>query len=326
VIIRANSKFIHAVPLPLPFRALGLDASFTGHRGLAMWNPPSLPVTTITLSHGELDPQSPRPSVRVITDCNGEQADAAEKATRELTGLGWQADEAIATSLRARTDVTIAVDGTPTPFALHRHGTRHWVAFASLPDIEVAIAAHATALEDVALITVDADLADYEAAPEIVPSLGDLADARADQVLGWLEPLSIVFWAHRALEVGADVPALHRITTADPRDEERLRRHHEQALDELGAPRLDATQARWHMARSWATALAEGGLLPREAARRIAEETHEQLGRPASLQPLVDAHREVERRGVVTGNLHAALLAGARSFLAAEGPHRSAAG
>jgi hypothetical protein len=138
-------------------------------------------------------------------------------------------------------------------------------------------------------------------------------------------PVSIHLWAHNSLETGADVPALHSIAAASLRDEERLRRDHEQALDQLGAPRLDATEARWQMARTWATALVDGELLPQEAARRIAEELHEQLGRPASLQPLVDAHLEVERGGVLTGNLHSALMAGARAFLATAGPRTSTA-
>lgn len=324
MIIRANSRFIHAVPLPVPFRALGLDASFTGARGLAMWNPIGSPTSTITLCHGELDPRSPRPSVRIVTESRHtepgrEHTDAIGTALLALPGLSWEDGDAIAASLRERSDTTLTtmltVDGMPTPFALHRHGTRYWVATAVLPDVDVAVISHATELEDIALVTLDADLSDYEAAPAIVPRLRDLADSRADLVLGWADPVMISIWARHARDAGADVPALHRILAGDLGDEDGLRRDYEQALDELGAPLLDVTQARWQVARSWAAAAVEGDLQPEEAARRITMEVYDQLGRPKSLQPVVNAYREVERHGVVTGNLLTELLAGARMVL-----------
>ncbi|MEW1958905.1 hypothetical protein [Kineococcus sp. NPDC059986] len=321
MISRENSRFIHAVPLPLPFRALGLDASFTGPRGLAMWNPIGAPTTTITLCHGEVDPSSPRPSVRVVTEPRDTApgagyADAVRTALLTLPGLADEDDDDIAVSLRGRSDITLLVDGTPTPFALHRSGSRYWVAAAALPDVEVAVTAHATAVEDIALVTLDADLSDYEAAPTIVPRLRDLADSRADLVLGWADPVGVLRWAQHARDAGVDVPALHRILAGDLSDADRLRCDYEQALDELGAPQLDVTQARWQVARSWAAAAVDGDLRPEEAARRIAVEVHDQLGWPDSLQPVVAAHREVERRGVVTGNLLAELIAGARAVLA----------
>jgi hypothetical protein len=129
--------------------------------------------------------------------------------------------------------------------------------------------------------------------------------------------MTVFHWAHHARDAGADVPALHRILAGDLGDEENcLRRDDEQALDELGAPQLDVTQARWQVARSWAAAAVNGDLQPEEAARRIAVEVYHQLGRPDSLQPMVNASREVEHRGVSTGNLLAELFAGARTVLA----------
>ena len=55
MVIRDGSRYHHAMPTRPRHRLLGLPPSFTGARGLSMWNPPDGPITTVTLSHGERD-------------------------------------------------------------------------------------------------------------------------------------------------------------------------------------------------------------------------------------------------------------------------------
>ncbi|NAZ78277.1 hypothetical protein GTQ99_23120, partial [Kineococcus sp. T13] len=165
--------WIWAPPLPLPFRVLGLDATFTGPRGVALWNPPDGPVTTITLAHGALDPHLP--GVRTTTraaDPAGGWSPVREAVLDALLGLPGIQDEqlrrlpATLGTGAAWEPVAVRVDARVVPAHRYRHpGGEHWVVAADLGDVGVSIAGCGRQLEEHGLLTLAGDLPGYAARP-----------------------------------------------------------------------------------------------------------------------------------------------------------------
>lgn len=117
----------------------------------------------------------------------------------------------------------------------------------------------------------------------------DLADTRARSLVEGMEPVLMHYWALDALAAGAEAPALRRTAETDVRAASALRAHFDQALDELGAPRLDEVAARWQYARYMARAVIEGELDAITAARRIVWGAADPLRQPEQLRPFIDA-------------------------------------
>ena len=346
MVIRDGSRYHHAMPTRPRHRLLGLSPSFTGARGLSMWNPPDGPITTVTLSHGERDLRTGA-GVSVVSAAPSafrtrggvaepDLDDVVHTALVALPGLtGEDLDSAVAALEDEQDDpdphgpalwstVPIPVDGVPRPFRIHRPihrdpgrgGEGLWVAVAALPDVAVGLVASATDPARVELVTLDPDLPDYETAPVLHPRVGDLADTRARLLVEGVEPVLMRYWARDALAAGADTPSLHLAATTDLREPAALRRSFDSALDELGAPRLDGTAARWQYVRYAARSAVEGDLQATEAARRIASHAAGGLGFPARLQPFVDAVRDTVHPGRDPEEVEAACLRLARNLLA----------
>jgi len=177
----AKSTYIWAPPLPLPFRVLGLDNSFTGRRGVAMWNSQDEPVHTITLLHG--GPGSGRPGVRTITRPAhhprawwGATQDAIFDALLVLPDLEAEGMDVVATSWGTRPlwqPVNVAVDGRVLPGHRYRHTDgKWWLVGIDLGDVGVRVVGHGWQVEDHGLVTLDPDLSGYTAKPPRSPSAG----------------------------------------------------------------------------------------------------------------------------------------------------------
>lgn len=178
VILDARSSYIWAPPLPLPFRVLGLDETFTGRRGVAMWNPQDASVNTITLLHG--GPGSGRPGVRTICKPTGSPEilwsatqDAIADALLILPGIEQDQMEGITTTWgtsRLWEPVTIVVDGQDVKAQRYDHpGTRWWVVGADLGDIGLCVIGHSWQVQDHGLLTLPPDLPGYTAKPPLRP-------------------------------------------------------------------------------------------------------------------------------------------------------------
>lgn len=297
MIIREGSRYVHAMPAPPRHRVLGLARSSTGPRGLSMWNPQdSPPVTSVTLSHGRIDPRAGA-GVRVTSAACGDHAlgDVLFANLTPLPGITGEEVQALASSLEDLgrsalwNSLDLRVDGNPTTFQIHRHRDRWWIAVAALDDIAVGLSATDTTPGDVELVTLDPDLPGYEAAPALRPGVGHPADTRARFEIEGLEPVLVRQWAVDALAAGADVPALHRVVDIDLSDRASLRTAFDTALDELGAPRLGEDGVRWQYVAYLARAVVDGELDATRAARRVVWGAADPLGRPERLRPFVEA-------------------------------------
>lgn len=181
MIVNAKSTCIWAPPLPLPFRVLGLDDSFTGRRGVTMWNPQDVPVHTITLLHG--GPGGGRPGVRTLCRpaehpevWQGMTQDAIAEALLVLPGTEADLREAVASSWGAGplwAPVGISVDGQVVAAQRYRHGDgKWWVVGADLGDIGVCVIGHGWQVEDHGLVTLAPDLPGYTAKPPLRRTAG----------------------------------------------------------------------------------------------------------------------------------------------------------
>jgi hypothetical protein len=145
----------------------------------------------------------------------------------------------------------------------------------------------------------------------------DPTDTRARLMIEGMDPALIHYWALDTLAAGTDTPAVRQTAEADVRDQEALHRHFNLALDDLGAPRLDETGARWHYARYMARCAVEGDLDAITAVRRIVWGSAAPLGQPDRLQPFTDAVREADRPGADAGVIEAGCLRLTRDYLTA---------
>lgn len=314
MIIREGSHYFHAMPTPPRHRLLGLAPSFTGPRGLALWSPFDPPITSVTLCHGELDSRVGA-SVRVISAVPAAAAvrdgrrdpDLDDVAYPALAGLPHFTGEDLQTAAAALHQPKgsalwnpreLTVDGAAVPFQAYHHHDRWWVTVTVLHDVAVGVIASDTAPDNLELVTVDADLPGYEAAPVLPPQVGNPADTRARFALEGMEPVLVHAWAKDALAAGAQAPALHAVIGADLRDPGAVQRAFDAALDELGAPRFGSDEElRWQYARYMARAAVDGEIDDTGAARRIVWGTADPLGRPARLRPFVEAVQEADRHG-----------------------------
>jgi hypothetical protein len=142
----------------------------------------------------------------------------------------------------------------------------------------------------------------------------DPTDTRARLMIEGMDPALIHYWALDTL--AADTPALHHTAEADVRDHDAIHHHFHLALDQLGAPRMNETEARWQYARYTARAAVDGELEAITAARRIVWGSAEPVGQPDRLQPFTNAVREADRPGVVAQVVEANCLRLARDYLA----------
>lgn len=174
MILSAKSTYMWAPPLPLPFRVLGLDDSFTGRRGVTMWNPQDGSVRTITLLHG--GPGGGRPGVRTICRpaddpevSQGATRDAIAEALLILPGTEVDHREEVANSWGAGPlwePVGVTIDGQVVSAHRYRHGDgKWWVVGADLGDVGVCVVGHGWQVEDYALVTLAPDLPGYSAKP-----------------------------------------------------------------------------------------------------------------------------------------------------------------
>ncbi|GAB3599039.1 hypothetical protein GCM10027586_01470 [Kineococcus gypseus] len=193
MIVRDGSPYVPAMPTLPSFRVLGLAPSHPGARGVALWNPLEPPVLSVTLSHGHLD-LATGPGVHVTSQLAATSAPFTASALRPgdvvLTSLlslpGTSVAEAERTAALlyqphpaagagagaspAWRNVQVPVDGVPTAFRQHQHrSTQHWVAVAEVGEVCIALLAHAIDVDDLALVTVDADLPGYECAAPTSP-------------------------------------------------------------------------------------------------------------------------------------------------------------
>ncbi|MEW9267481.1 hypothetical protein AB1207_22280 [Kineococcus endophyticus] len=174
MILNAKSTYMWAPPLPLPFRVLGLDNSFTGRRGVSMWNPQDEPVHTITLLHG--GPGGGRPGMRTICRpadypgvWQGATRDAIAEALLILPGTEANHREEVASNWGTGPlwePVGVTVDGQVVSAHRYRHSDdKWWVVGADLGDIGVCVIGHGCQVGDHGLVTLAPDLPGYTAKP-----------------------------------------------------------------------------------------------------------------------------------------------------------------